>query len=154
MLLIKHPLVQKTLLETYGLDGTDQLVSLLWFGEPIGSCAFYICTNCGYRGNTSRGVKQHGKIHLSNREHFAVIGASHKAPVVVFNSSMSPESSPSSSLSTSSCSSSGSEAKCQLSEQPNQEKSDTYCSKCRIQFQQVKNYLAHKKSYCEHPHDP
>jgi hypothetical protein len=35
---------------------------------------FYVCTTCGYRGNTIRGVKQHGKLHLSNNEPFNIAG--------------------------------------------------------------------------------
>lgn len=45
-----------------------------------------MCTTCGYRGNTSRGVKQHGKMHLSAHEHFAIINAKSHKPYIVYNS--------------------------------------------------------------------
>jgi hypothetical protein len=48
--------------------------------QPITSASqpnakqFYVCTTCGYRGNTIRGVKQHGKLHISNNEPFSIAG--------------------------------------------------------------------------------
>ena len=35
----------------------------------------YICKTCGYRGNTIRGVKQHGKLHFSQTEPFDILEA-------------------------------------------------------------------------------
>lgn len=52
----------------------------------VGKSTFFMCTTCGYRGNTSRGVKQHGKMHLSAREHFAIINATPLKPYLVYTS--------------------------------------------------------------------
>lgn len=52
--LLKHPLVKKTLIETYK---NDEIIN----SSSIKTTFFFICTTCGYRGNTARGVKQHGK---------------------------------------------------------------------------------------------
>ncbi len=62
--LISHPLVKKTLQELYDSDERHQQQQQ----HQILINNFYICTTCGYRGNTLRGVKQHGKLHLSNKE--------------------------------------------------------------------------------------
>jgi len=85
--LLKHPLVKKTLQETYsGQANSDQ--SKIAPENVKCSSFFFICTTCGYRGNTARGVKQHGKLHLAQLEQFAVINISNRAkgPILVYNS--------------------------------------------------------------------
>ena len=49
---LKHPLVCKTLNEAYSNLRPGKMASTR---KP-----FFMCTACGYQGNTSRGVKQHG----------------------------------------------------------------------------------------------
>jgi hypothetical protein len=81
--LLQHPLVKKTLEETYSRSFYNNLYSIDNNDDnqkhnnnqssPLIQQHFYICTTCGYRGNTARGVKQHGKLHLSNSEHFAIL---------------------------------------------------------------------------------
>lgn len=90
--LLKLETVQTTLIETYGCKNISELLKLSQ-NEFVMSNQnnnqvknFYICTSCGYRGNTQRGVKQHGKLHLSNGQHFAVIYASDCQPMLVYNS--------------------------------------------------------------------
>lgn len=97
---MKHPLVRQTLREMYGRE-FDELYGIEdSTGEettsPEGATSmtknghtvknFFMCTTCGYRGNTSRGVKQHGKMHLSAREHFAIINATNSKPCLVYSS--------------------------------------------------------------------
>ena len=162
--LLKHPLVKKTLIETYKTDSTT---------------FFFICTTCGYRGNTARGVKQHGKLHLQQAEQFAVINITTESnePILVYNSNEDKE------------------LQIQFQQQQQQqqpvvkeedkvikedtkettvpfskkarildlhynqqkkllektecEQSQSYCLKCNIQFKQINNYLAHKRLYCK-----
>lgn len=91
-------MVRQTLKEIYGrefeeLNGAEESGSA---GEEATSDQsmhiknpsknFYMCTTCGYRGNTSRGVKQHGKMHLNAREHFAIINTTPLKPYLVYNS--------------------------------------------------------------------
>ena len=96
---VKHPLVLKTLLETYGVSSLDELNhnNHQYHHSPVASSSssaataaanrhFFICTCCGYRGNTARGVKQHGKLHLLGAEQFAIINASGKYPAIIYNS--------------------------------------------------------------------
>ncbi len=84
---LKHPLVIKTLKELYGHEDVTFCEEL---NSPSSKTAaynlFYMCTTCGYRGNTARGVKQHGKLHLVNRQHFAVINATEKQALLIYNS--------------------------------------------------------------------
>ena len=77
--LLRHPLVRKTMLEIYG-----DLENKSARNEVAKN--FFICTTCGYRGNTCRGVKQHGKLHFSNHEHFAIINMTEKEPILVYHS--------------------------------------------------------------------
>ena len=91
--LIKHPLVNKTLIEIYGREDLDcemsgKLVSNALVNTNNGTSVnlFFMCTTCGYRGNTARGVKQHGKLHLATRQHFAIIQAMDSRPVLIYNS--------------------------------------------------------------------
>ena len=226
--LLKHPLVKKTFKETYNLGGLA--ASQLSDADIAADCPgtnkshFFICTSCGYRGNTARGVKQHGKMHLAQREHFAVINITDE-PSVVYNSSNDKEfqaqclnfshtqaesnektmlkrvrtedpveenkttqKEPEEKMSNAAPFSkkarlldshysqqkilnesdaankstpvgniveqTSSLRKLVLEPQAAQlnsmkEKSQTYCSKCNIQFQQVGNFLAHKKLYCK-----
>lgn len=223
--LLKHPLVKKTLLEMY--DKTTVTNDL--------NKNFFICTSCGYRGNTLRGVKQHGKLHLSNREQFAIINMTDKEPLLAYNSNEdnelqiqlnqkkslniqldfaksnkrsssdidSDDSSDKSNKPTNVCkipmllltnstdiktdkAIAATPAPVQSNSQPmskkarlldshynqqkilndettntitsntkkqdndvSENKSQTYCSKCNIQFQHINNYLAHKTNYCK-----
>ena len=232
--LLKHPLVKKTFKETYNFSGlaASQLSDADNASDCLGASKshFFICTSCGYRGNTARGVKQHGKMHLAQREHFAVINITDE-PSVVYNSSKDKEfqaqclnilPSPAESNEKSTLKrirvednveqihntsqkepvDKGIEAKILTAapfskkarlldshysqqklfnesdaakksspvgtvvEQTSNlrklvlethtaqlntmnEKSQTYCFKCNIQFQQVGNFLAHKKLYCK-----
>lgn len=177
--LLRHPLVKKTLTETYGGNDIQKLFS---YNESINeddmsmnNRQFFICTNCGYRGNTSRGVKQHGKMHINNNEHFGIINATEKYPLIVYNSRQDSDikiidkvkqkielinDSIEDEETTSNNSNSltkHSETNCVDSSENNISKmlsltkdmrSETYCFKCGIQFQHIKNFLAHKKSYC------
>lgn len=91
-------MVRQTLKEIYGrefeeLNGAEESGSAgeeatndqsMHIKNP--SKNFYMCTTCGYRGNTSRGVKQHGKMHLNAREHFAIINTTPLKPYLVYNS--------------------------------------------------------------------
>ena len=69
--LLRHPLVMKTISESYshlnkvnksGLASELSAASIGTGSEQgfVQSKNFFICTTCGYRGNTARGVKQHG----------------------------------------------------------------------------------------------
>ena len=96
--ILKHPLVIKTLIETYKVTRLDELDiynantndinNKAKLNETINSNKyFYMCSTCGYRGNTVRGVKQHGKqLHLINKEHFGIINATEKQPLLVYYS--------------------------------------------------------------------
>jgi len=77
--LLKHPLVKKTIQEMYESEDSKQLALEI-------NRNFFICTTCGYRGNTLRGVKQHGKLHLSGKEQFAIINMAEKEPLLAYNS--------------------------------------------------------------------
>jgi hypothetical protein len=177
--LLKHPLVKKTLSETYGGSDIQKLFSFKQsINEDdinINNRHFFICTNCGYRGNTSRGVKQHGKMHINNNEHFAIINATDKFPLVVYNSKhdcdikilnkaqektelidyvnddennkIKYSESDLKELKQDFIESSDSNF-LKMQSLTSDLKSDTYCFKCGIQFQHIKNFLAHKKSYC------
>ena len=93
--ILKHPLVVKTLLETYKVSSIDEL-DMINLNSPSSAklseaCMvnkyFYMCSTCGYRGNTVRGVKQHGKqLHLINKEHFGIINATETQPLLVYYS--------------------------------------------------------------------
>ena len=83
--LVKLPSVINTLLKTYDVTTMDELkeylndensTSLNSSDESIQK--FSICTTCGYRGKTIRGVKQHGKSHLIEKEHFGIIEVKEK----------------------------------------------------------------------------
>ncbi len=99
--LLKHPLVIKTLLETYKVSSLSELDSLnnntnnntnnheeeKSNGNEFNLVKnFYMCSTCGYRGNTVRGVKQHGKSHLQEKEHFGIISATEQKPLLVYYS--------------------------------------------------------------------
>ncbi len=186
--LLKHPLVKKTLSEIYGECDIEKLFS---FKDAINEKAFninnrhfFICTNCGYRGNTSRGVKQHGKMHIHNNEHFSIINATEKLPLIVYSSKQDSDvnivnkskskadmndynlndEENNYNIIANNTESDSKELKQNCSSDNSIESSDnsilkmqsltgdlrseTYCFKCGIQFQQIKNFLAHKKSYC------
>lgn len=95
--LLKHPLVKKTLTELYGKDyellnieDDSNLIELKQLANASGGSGsmaknFFMCTACGYRGNTARGVKQHGKMHLTDREHFGIINVTSTHPFLVYN---------------------------------------------------------------------
>jgi len=199
--LLTHPLVKKTIQETY-FDQSNKNLN----NNSLESY-FFICTTCGYRGNTARGVKQHGKLHLAQLEQFAVINISNRAkiPILVYDSSddseiqthenknvnknydleesLSEKHSPeiednsienkpkflmSSSTNVESSVPFSKKARIldlhynqqktlSIQESDKQEsannikleKSQSYCSKCNIQFRHKSNYLAHKKLYCK-----
>ena len=87
--LLKHPLVVKTLLEIYNVSTLDELSALDAsdnIEKPNLNKNFYMCSSCGYRGNTVRGVKQHGKSHLQEKEHFGIINTNEKLPLLVYYS--------------------------------------------------------------------
>jgi hypothetical protein len=85
--ILKHPLVIKTLQELYGHEDLKFFEELYTPSiKGISSNFFYMCTTCGYRGNTARGVKQHGKLHLINKQHFAIIHATKNQPILIYNS--------------------------------------------------------------------
>ena len=97
--LLKHPLVVKTLLETYKVSSLSELNlthdtnnKSAQHNEQTQSSLFnltknfFMCSACGYRGNTVRGVKQHGKSHLQEREHFGIISATERHPLLVYYS--------------------------------------------------------------------
>jgi hypothetical protein len=99
--LLKHPLVIKTLLETYKVSSLSELNSLNNNSNSKNNHDeenksnvnefnliknFYMCSTCGYRGNTVRGVKQHGKSHLQEKEHFGIISATEQKPLLVYYS--------------------------------------------------------------------
>jgi hypothetical protein len=91
---LRHPLVKKTLIELYGSeqvelsdDSSSSIANNLALNNNNNSGRnFFMCTNCGYRGNTCRGVKQHGKLHLCEKQHFAVIQATDLKPFLIYNS--------------------------------------------------------------------
>lgn len=215
--LLKHPLVIKTIKETYGSKLTSSEAQRGVFSNSIDNQAknFYVCTTCGYRGNTIRGVKQHGKLHLAQSEQFAVLNISSELnePVLAYNSKSDIELQQHSSLPKpidlgdlnengsrnqitvdlySSKNTEFEEARANtnkkemtspsgvpfskkariLDQHYNQQmtlvptkpepdngaraigpvgvdKSQTFCFKCNIQFQQISNFLAHKKLYCK-----
>lgn len=215
--LLKHPLVIKTIRETYGTklkypEAQGGAISSSFDNQPKN---FFVCTTCGYRGNTIRGVKQHGKLHLAQCEQFAVLNISSEfnEPILAYNSNSDIELQQHSTLSKpidfgeldeesannritidvsknrntefeeSTANTNKNEItspsgvpfskKARILDQhysqqktlmPTKsepangvrpigpagvEKSHTFCFKCNIQFQQISNFLAHKKLYCK-----
>ena len=221
--LLKHPLVMKTIKENYGnLEKFNENITpsgTVNNSNEYHSKNFFVCTTCGYRGNTIRGVKQHGKLHLAQSEQFAVINISSEfnEPILVYNSNndvefqlahISPSSSKSIEIDEQTEENYSDEMSIEVSSNKNNEleevkansciikkemfsptsvpfskkarildlhynqqkslttalesvdsmkvkaqgtdveKSQTFCFKCNIQFQQISNFLAHKKLYC------
>ena len=131
---------------------------------PISSFKkIYIRKTCGYRGNTLRGVKQHGKLHLSQMEPFDILeaGLDEFDKITIFRNVDEKE------LKFSKNTELTDELK-QIKNENNDEKNrhqntiqgdsdessdgfyyQTYCTTCKIQFQQEHSFNAHKKFYCK-----
>lgn len=176
-----HYLVKKTLIELYGserLDTSHSKFKLKGYKQQQNESKdnkkkFFMCTACGYRGNTIRGVKQHGKLHLSFKQHFGIIQAGEEKPMLIYYSKNdcdyyfmynagadeSDESSKKlekqSSLEEKECETKSGEIATSSMDNEEEEvdeqrpQSRTYCTKCNIQFRHLNNFLAHKKTYCK-----
>ncbi|CAF0885033.1 unnamed protein product [Brachionus calyciflorus] len=175
--IIQHHLVKKTLIDLYG--DNFELFNINDEIEEISSNSikangitknFFMCTACGYRGNTSRGVKQHGKLHLNQDENFSIINVTDIQPYLVYSSLSDGDLRKLTTIGKRDLTESLDDNNLkvyQMSKKArlldynfksdllsdinnnNVNKSQTYCQKCDIQFQHINNFLAHKKSYCK-----
>jgi hypothetical protein len=122
----------------------------------------YICKTCGYRGNTLRGVKQHGKLHISQMEKFDILeaGLDEFDKITIFRTVDEKE------LKFYKNTEILDDIK-QIKNENNDDKKrqttihdesdgssdglfyQTYCTTCKIQFQQERSFNAHKKFYCK-----
>lgn len=157
---LEQPLVRKFLVENYGSSRS-----------ATRSKPYFICTACGYRGNTSRGVKQHGKLHLTEGHFFGIIDTSSSVePVLVYSSRQGVDSNHQQRiicetskqhafLSGDSRESNNNEDEDGEEEDGREEEEEVaikkeapmtnYCEKCEIRFKYTHSYLTHKRNYCQ-----